>query len=402
VLDAQRKFETTLRLYFIHVFSYDFIFGYAIFPAFFQLQGEPPELVGAILATWAAGIIVFEIPAGLLADKWDRRVLLALSPLLKAACFLTWILADGRIALYFVGILLWSVASALRTGTKEALLYDHVIAASQAHRYTTILGRERGLQETATLLGAALGGFVASHNPELAFWTSLAPLALCAWAACFILDVRSGVRAIVDAPRARVTDLLRTTWNDCVSKPEIRHVTLYLALCITFFSTLEDFNQLFLLALDAPIWSLGLIIASIGVARAVLVNFASWFEQFSAYNWLAPLASGAALMASGFLPAGLAGLSMALSFCLIAPLLVLTTGRMQRALDGSSRATTTSVISALMEFLSLVFNLTIALLFAHLDVVKTYQAAGAYLVLFAMWELFRGRAQAARTTPPAP
>ena len=52
-----------------------------------------------------------------------------------------------------------------------------------------------------------------------------------------------------------------------------------------------------------------------------------------------------------------------------------------------------------MEFLSLVFNLTIALLFAHLDVVKTYQAAGAYLMLFALWELFRGRAQA-RQAPP--
>ena len=177
------SFKRTLAFYYVHVFCYDFIFGYAIFPAYFQLQGSSPEIIGTLLAVWAACIIVFEIPCGLLADMLDRRLLLIASPIVKATCFLIWIFADGQVGLYFVGMAFWSLASALRSGTKEALLFEHVATNGQMPRYTAILGRERALQEAATLAGAASGGLIASQNLDLAFWASLAPLSVCAIAA---------------------------------------------------------------------------------------------------------------------------------------------------------------------------------------------------------------------------
>ena len=93
---SDHSFRRVIRFYFANVFLYDFIFGYAIFPAYFQLQGVAPELIGTLLATWAAGIILFEIPAGLLSDLVDRRWLMMFAPLVKAGCFLVWIFADGR------------------------------------------------------------------------------------------------------------------------------------------------------------------------------------------------------------------------------------------------------------------------------------------------------------------
>lgn len=67
------SYRKTLFFYYLYVFSYDFIFGYAIFPAFFQLQGSSPEMAGTILAFWAACIIVFKVPSGLSAPRLCSR-----------------------------------------------------------------------------------------------------------------------------------------------------------------------------------------------------------------------------------------------------------------------------------------------------------------------------------------
>lgn len=379
----------TLFFYFAHVFFYDFIFGYAIFPAYFQLKGASPELIASLLAFWAACIILFEIPAGLLADIADRRRLLCIAPLVKAACFIIWVSANGNVAFYFVGIAFWSLASALRSGTKEALLYEHIRADEQLHRYTAILGRERAFQEGATLLGAALGGLVASRNLELAFWVSIMPLLLSALAASFVADIRSSRDRATDTSASNSAALLRTTLKDYLSKPDVRYLTLYVALCVTFLGTLEDFNQLFLLAIHMPVWSIGLIGSAIGIARLTLAYHASLFERFPATSWLSPLICGSALVVAGVLPPVFALVAMAAAFIFVSPLIVLSMSRFQKTLDNASRATTTSVMSAFMEGLSVVFNLGIAFLFSQLSVVKAYQAGGVYLLLFAFWELSR-------------
>ena len=395
------SFGRTLFFYYIHVFCYDFIFGYAIFPAYFQLRGTSPEIIGALLAFWAACIILFEIPAGLLADIVDRRWLLVLSPLVKATCFVIWIFAGERTSFYFIGMAFWSLASALRSGTKEATLYEHIAASHQVHRYTAILGRERALQEAATLTGAAMGGFIASRALELAFWASLPPLAVCAVAACFIPDARETKTKGMNISLGLAPGLLRSTWTEYFTKGEVRYVTLYVALCVTLLGTLEDFNQLFLLAIHMPVWSFGIIAATMGIARLTLAYHANSLERFPAVRWAAPLACGFALLISGALPAPYALGAMASAFILIAPLIVLTTSQFQKALDGSSRATTTSVMSAFMETLSVVFNVAIAFLFSQLNVLKTYQICGAYLVVFSIWEFTRRRRSARMARPVA-
>ncbi|KCZ95234.1 major facilitator family transporter [Hyphomonas hirschiana VP5] len=346
-------------------------------------------MVGAILAFWAACIIAFEIPSGLLADIFDRKALLIAAPLLKGACFVVWVLADGQIWMYFLGMALWSMASALRSGTKEALLFEHVTAHGRAPDYTSILGKERAFQEAATLSGAAAGGLIAAQNLELAFWLSLVPLSLCALSALPLSDLRKERRITQDTSFTRAPELIKTTWSEYMSKPEIRRVTLYVALCVTFLSTLEDFNQLFLLAIEMPVWSIGIAIAGMGLARLMLAYYASWFEHFPAFIWIGPLFCGGALFLSGFLSFAYSLLAMASAYILTAPLMVLTMSRFQKAFDGEGRATATSVLSVSMEALSLVFNIAIAILFSQLNVLKTYQICGAYLVVFALWEMAR-------------
>lgn len=393
------SFRRTLLFYYIHVFFYNFIFGYAVFPAYFQLKGTSPDIIGYLLAFWAACIIAFEIPSGLIADLSDRRLLLVTAPLIKAMCFVIWIFAGGHTYLYFIGIAFWSLASALRSGTKEALLYEHTSSQSELSQYTKILGRERALQEAATLSGAAIGGLIASQNLELSFWLSILPLSLSALGATFVRDIRQTAAKSVPAPatpapfqkKTTWVGLIRSTWDEYFIKPEVRHITLYVVLCVTFLGTLEDFNQLFLLAVKLPVWSIGLVVGAMGLARMALALSSGRLEPFPVIKWIIPFLCGVALLASGFLSSAYALLAMASAYVLVAPLLVLTTSQFQKALEGSSRATTTSVMSVFIESLSVIFNIGIALLLSILTVLKTYQVCGGYLMAFALWEWWQSR-----------
>lgn len=389
------SFRNTLRSYYVHVFCYDFIFGYAIFPAYFQLQGASPGLIGLLLAFWAAGIILLEIPCGLLSDVADRRLLLAAAPAAKAICFATWAIAGTHVALYFAGMFFWSLASALRSGTKEALLFEHVRANRMGRRYVSILGWERAFQDGATMLGAAAGGFIAYRNLQLALWVSLVPLIVSAVAALAMSDVRDRTARPLRLPLSTAVSLLNETWREFRVKPDVRYITAYVALCITFLGTIEDFNQLYFLAIDLPVWSFGIIACVIGVSKMALATQAGSLARFPAFAWATPLVCGAGLWLSGMV-AGMQFLGLAalvLAYVVASPLHVLAMSRFQVTLTGGGRATTTSIMSMVIETLSVAFNLAVAFVMDRYSVLTAYQACGLYLVLFALWEMNRGPAK---------
>ncbi len=388
-LVTSSPFRRTLRLYYVHTFSYDFIFGYAIFPAYFQLQGTSAGMIGVLLAFWAACIMLLEVPSGLLSDVADRRILLTVAPLLKAGCFATWAVAGGSVWLYLAGFFFWSAASTLRSGTKEALLYEHVQANRMQRRYAALIGWDRACHDGATMIGAVIGGFIAYHNLELSLWLSLIPLGVSSLAAFLLSDVRPAAGRVTARYFADAPALLKTTWNDFRAKPDIRYITAYIALGVTFLGTLEDFDQLFYLAINLPVWSFGLIAAVIGAARFVLSVRADRLPHLATLVWLLPLVCGAGFVLAGSGAPKVALAALVLAYIAAAPLHVVAMSRFQHGLSGHSRATTTSVMSICIESFAIVFNLAIAALMYRFSVLTAYVVCGLYLVGFAFWELSR-------------
>lgn len=381
-------FSSTLRKFYVHVFSYDFIFGYAIFPAYFQLKGAAPGTIGLLLTAWAAGIMCLEIPSGLLSDSVDRRKLLALAPLLKLTCFFIWSIADGRIWMFFVGIFCWSLASAFSSGTREAILFEQAEKHNMKHRYISALTWERNCGDAATMLGAAIGGFVASYNLELSFWLSGIPLTISSFAALSLPKALPQMTQKTDHFRIKISYFLRSTWRDFFQYPKLQSITIYTILGVTLLGTLEDIDQLFYLAVKLPIWSFGLIAFGIGISRFIATIFTEKIGSFPAVSWILPLICGASFLFSGIIGSNIAIFTLAISYIISAPLHVLAMNQFQKNLQGDSRATTTSFLSVFTEGMTVVFNLIIAFLLLKFSIFQTYQICGMYFIAFALWELY--------------
>ena len=63
---------------------------YAFYTILFIERGKSVSEIAILIALWSIFTIVLEIPAGILADRLNRRNMLAISAVLQGFCFITW------------------------------------------------------------------------------------------------------------------------------------------------------------------------------------------------------------------------------------------------------------------------------------------------------------------------
>jgi MFS family permease len=114
-------------------------------------------------AFFTAGMVVFEVPTGVVADVWGRRVSYLLGTLaLAASTFLYWLLWQMSAPFWP-----WAVVSILLgfgftffSGAVEAWLVDALRFAGYDGSLETVMGRGQMVTGAAMLGGSVLGGVI--------------------------------------------------------------------------------------------------------------------------------------------------------------------------------------------------------------------------------------------------
>lgn len=377
-----------LRAYYAYAFLYEFMLGYAIYAAYFQLSGVSYWEFGLLVATWTLVAAIFELPSGALSDRYDRRWLLVAAPLVKAATFVIWALAGDDFLWLAAGFVIWSFAHSLVSGTRQALLFEHLEAAAREADYDKLLGRDRAVMEVSMGIALILGGIVGHFSLAAALWLALPPLALAAIVALWLPDIR---RPHPDAAPLRYLHHFAGAVREFRRHADLRYITLYLMFGITLFYILDEFEPLYYLAVDMPIWSFGLIAIVAIIAYAVANLLAHRLAAYRWIGWVLPLLAGICLVIAGsgespWLLAALIAANIA-----VAPVYVLAEAKFQRAMEGGSRATTTSAMVFFYCLTGIAMCLAIGWGAERIGLLPTYGWAGAYLVGFALWALRQHR-----------
>jgi len=117
-------------------------------------------------AIFAASVAVMEVPSGWLADRWQRRRVIALGGIVGAVGFALLIPADGFV-LASIAQATMGVGVSLISGADTALLYDALLARGQGDRFRVIEGRRHGFGLYAVGLSSLAGGAMYALNPVL-------------------------------------------------------------------------------------------------------------------------------------------------------------------------------------------------------------------------------------------
>lgn len=144
--------ELRRRLYLL-AFVDEFGPLYALFTLWFDDNGVSTSQISVVFVLWAVLVVLLEIPSGALADRVDRRRLLAVAFGLRAAGISVWLLVPNFGGM-IVGALLWAVHSAFASGAWEALIHDELTAVGAESTYAPVMARVGQFGHLAIAAGA--------------------------------------------------------------------------------------------------------------------------------------------------------------------------------------------------------------------------------------------------------
>ncbi|SMQ65082.1 Predicted arabinose efflux permease, MFS family [Devosia lucknowensis] len=378
--------------YYAYVFLFDFILAYAFYTALFELEGLSITEIGVLLALWSAAAIILEMPSGALSDHFDRRWLLMAAPLFKALTFLLWILAAGNFWLYTLGFMFWSLAQALQSGSREALLYERMAHDGREAEFDKALGRDNAAEELGIGCGTLLGGFVAWLSFDWGLWLSVPPLLMASALALGLEDVRRSTRS--EQPTETVSGYFShfvDAANEFRHHANLRFVATYIAVGLVVFQLLEEFDQLYYLAISLPIWAWGVAGAAVEFLFAGASLFAHRLDGRPWLAWLLPLVGGVLLVLASVGASPWFVLLLCAAYVVMAPINVLAEARFQRVMEGRSRATTTSALVMAENVSGIVLTLAFSLLAERVGILPAYGWAGLVMAPLALWVIYGQR-----------
>ena len=133
---------------------------YAFYTILFLERGKTISDIAVLIALWSVFTIAFEIPAGILADRWNRRNMLAMAAVLQGVCFVIWFFSH-TFFMFALGFFFWAISGSFTSGTEEGLIYDNLKSDGREDSFTKVYGKAQFYATIGALTGIASAGAIA-------------------------------------------------------------------------------------------------------------------------------------------------------------------------------------------------------------------------------------------------
>lgn len=159
-------FPTLKRRLYLLAFIDEFGPVYAVYTLWFNDNGITTGQISTAFLAWAVFALVLEIPSGALADRVDRRRLLAAAFAVRATGITIWLLWPTFTGV-LVGAALWAAHDAAASGSWEALIHDELSAVDEAGGYQTVMARIGQFSHVGIAAGTLLGAMLLRVDVDL-------------------------------------------------------------------------------------------------------------------------------------------------------------------------------------------------------------------------------------------
>jgi MFS family permease len=220
----KRAYQANIWKFYIQTFLLNFQLWYPIWVIYLQEErGLTLGQVTLVEVPHLLTIVLLQIPAAAIADRWGRRTTLALGALLSATGVTLFGLADTYLLILF-SYVIWGAAFALMSGSDSAFLYDSLKALGREDEYQRIYGGAWAVLSAASLAGTLIGAPVAAA-------TSL-PFPIVLSGAIAALGVLAALTFTEPQPshdeaRLAYREVMRESIRLAVHQPTVRYAILF-------------------------------------------------------------------------------------------------------------------------------------------------------------------------------
>jgi MFS family permease len=322
----------------------------AVIIPFFREWGRLSFAQIFALQTWFMLMsFLMEVPTGAVADRFGRKVSVALGGFLLAAASLLYG-SVPHLGVFVAAETLFAIAITLISGADEALAYDSLLACGRESEASRVMSRLEAAKLAGILTGALLGAVVASRfGVRWPMLLQAVPMALSGLLALSLAEPPRGKSEA--AEEGGYLRLLSGGLHHFRSAPELRALALDQVACATVAWLVIWLYQLQLARVGVPLAAFGVVHAAMGLGQIALLSRVARVER--AVGGKARLARLTALV-PGLAMLGLAATGgVATSIVLIVAAATAGLGRpslfsgpVNRLIPSEQRATVLSAVSA--------------------------------------------------------
>ena len=254
-------------------------FIYPVYTMFLLSRGMNMTNILTLESILALGILLWEVPSSLLADRWGRKRMIVLARLLELVVAVPMLWAHGFLAfamIYFIS----GLGIACQSGALEAYIYETL---GERKDMTRRLGYIHAAQSAGVLRGSLIGGTIMAIYPAQGY---VVCLSLAIWAA--VPALITAMRLPADVPRAAQTHISLRTILRAGLRAFIRsgQVLVLFLLMFNLPGSVETHYlwQPYLTGFGVPIAWFGLIAIGINLTGILGSLLASWLSQLQQHT----------------------------------------------------------------------------------------------------------------------
>ena len=150
----------------------------SVFVIFLLSNGMDLTQVGLILAGSSIMPFFFDIPSSLWADKYSRKLMLALSWIAFLSMNAIYLFSNS-FAMFFIAFCLNGVGTALSMGIFSAFVYDTLLSLGKEAQYEKTQSRVKKYYYAGRLSASVIGAYVYLLNPRMVFLLSTLASIIC-------------------------------------------------------------------------------------------------------------------------------------------------------------------------------------------------------------------------------
>lgn len=334
--------QFAVAAFYLNGFIREMIPIYPLYAVMFGEHGVSPLELSLLFSIWAAVGILTEVPSGALADSFSRKWLIVASGFLKSSAFICWYFFQDFYG-FALGFILWGLASSIRSGAWEALLHDILKHAGETSLFTRHYGRIRALGTSGVLVGELTGGILIMHGYDFVLLIS-AIIPVVASIVFLLLVTDPPIDESVYQPGYMQN--LKAGIDEAFTSLPIRYILLTFTFLIMASGILDEYVNPILFEQGFSLSTIAYLSAGIALFEALGNGLADRFSHLS-LNQLLGLMAGATCLLFLVLPAGGYAVPLLLGafFAIFGLASTLFSAQLQDQIEGSARATVTSVVS---------------------------------------------------------
>lgn len=370
---------------------YAIIAGFVLYYSFdkilMQMRGLSVTEIVLVEIVFALTAIIFEVPSGVLSDKWERRKVLALNSFFFMLNTFFWVIGQN-VYFFLLGGMFAGIHVALISGTFTSLVYDTLKQLGNEEVYEKIWGNIASYEAATMVVAGVIGGMIAGRfGITIPFWLTFV------FSTIAILIALSLKEPTVhrQSEETKYWEHIKTTFAYLWRHPTLYHLIVLMMMLLGTLGLMDEYMQLYFVKVGVPLFFLGYLgafgngIESVGMKLSYLLNR---FQRKNVYGFFIIMSTAGFLLTATFQNIyGIIFPFLTLFASFTAVPLMLTD--LHRELPSTHRATGESFVA----FVERLFLVPIALGFSYLadnlSIFTAYFGVGLllafYLLVYFFW-----------------